>query len=99
VEVAKTILEQLGGHRFKAMTGARDFVGSADTLGFRISKAKQGINYVHITLLASDLYKVRFVQSSKWPNFDFNDVVVHENVYADQLQSLFTQETGLYTRL
>jgi hypothetical protein len=35
--VARTILDQLGGARFVAMTGAREFVGSADSLTFKVS--------------------------------------------------------------
>ena len=34
--VAKTILEQLGGNKFRAMTGAKQFMGFAEGLAMKI---------------------------------------------------------------
>ena len=34
--VANTILQQLGGNKFRVMTGAKNFVGSNDALTFRL---------------------------------------------------------------
>ena len=46
--VARSILDQLGGARFVAMTGARELVGSADSLTFKIGvnpkRVSQGAN-------------------------------------------------------
>ena len=47
ITVARSILDQLGGARFVAMTGAREFVGSADSLTFKI-----GVNPKHVTKCA-----------------------------------------------
>jgi hypothetical protein len=45
--VGRSILDQLGGARFVAMTSAHDFVGSADSLTFKI-----GVNPKHVTKCA-----------------------------------------------
>lgn len=95
LEVAKNILQQLGGNRFTAMTGAKEFLGGADTLSFKIPRSN-GINAVSIKLEANDTYTMRFISASVRK---IDEKVVHRDVYADQLQSLFTEATGLLTSL
>jgi hypothetical protein len=95
--VAETILAQLGGARFKMMTGAKNFVGGSDSLSFSIPKAKKGINKVRIVLKANDLYQVTFFKLGR--SLIVNTIAIKEDIYADQLQEIFTNETGLYTRL
>lgn len=86
--VANTILAQLGGGRFKMMTGANTFVGSADTLRFRIAR-----RIVAITLLPSDTYKVEvFTTKGRLTGSE-------TDIYVDQLQAVFTKLTGLHTHL
>ena len=96
MQVANTILEQLGGGRFVGMTGARDLVGSNDTLSFRIpgTHTRNHVNKVRVTLDASDTYTVEFfrIRGSK-----FTRVATHEDVYGDMLADIFTAETGLDT--
>ena len=100
LDVAKTILEQLGGGRFIAMTGARDFLGDANSLKFRLPKAKDGINCVQITLEPSDTYTVKFMRiGDRRTMYRVTEKSVHEDIYFDQLQELFTRQTGLYTHL
>lgn len=94
--VAKTILQQLGGNRFTVMTGAKNYVGSDNTLSFRLPKANRKINGVTIILEPSDTYKVEFVRIVK---FERRVVETCENVYCDSLQDVFTRVTGLYTHL
>jgi hypothetical protein len=98
--VGETILEQLGGARFITMTGARNFIGSATRLTFRIpgagGRTKNGINFVSITLSAFDTYTVTF---SRIRGSIVKIVEQHHNIYADMLQSLFTSVTGLDTHL
>lgn len=98
MQVAQTILQQLGGKKFIAMTGASSFSGSPDTLSFRIPKTK-GIAGVRITLDQSDTYTMTFVRLKKVNGFTDYDNIVVAGVYADQLRSIFTKETGLYTSL
>lgn len=95
---ANTILAQLGGNRFTVMTGARSYVGSADTLSFKLPNrfANDGINGVRITLDASDTYTVDFY---KIRGIKMTTVKSVSGVYADQLRALFTRVTGLDTSL
>lgn len=95
--VAKTILQQLGGHRFIMMTGAKNLTGHADALTFKLPRAgKNGANYVKIALDPSDTYNVEFwfVRGlSMTFKGSFTDI------YNDHLRDLFTRETGLDTSL
>lgn len=90
LDVAKTILEQLGGRQFQVMTGAKDFIGDVDTLSFKIGRNAHAINAVRITLDPSETYTVRFFRRGKV-------VSQHSDIYNDQLRALFTEKTGLYT--
>jgi hypothetical protein len=98
LQVAQTILQQLGGRRFVAMTGARHFLGGERMLSFRLPSyfARNGINAVRITLDGSDTYTVEF---SKLRGITFTPISKHEGIYCDGLQALFTAETGLATSL
>jgi len=43
--VAKTIFEQLGGEHFVAMTGAKDFVGTEDSLTFKVGSNPKHVSH------------------------------------------------------
>lgn len=95
---ADEVLKQLGGNRFIAITGAKNFVKSDKdkSITFRVPKAKSGITHIKITLTSSDLYNIDFI-SVRGTNI--KTVTTEKGVYNDQLQSIFTKNTGLYTRL
>ena len=97
--VANAILLHLGDGKFVAMTGARDIVGSADALTFKlpVRSAKQGIDAVRVRLDPSDTYTMTFYATGRGGK----GAVVREvsGVYADSLRTLFTGVTGLYTGL
>ena len=100
-QIAETILQQLGGHKFTAMTGAKNLTAfGTGSLAFTLPGAggfcKNGINRVTVTLDPSDTYTVTFlcVRGTK-----VHDVAQHHGIYADQLRSLFTSETGLEVSL
>lgn len=96
---ALTIYQQLGGGKFQAMTGAKNFVYTTPpvvSLRFRIPKAKNGINSVKITLNSMDTYDVEF---GKVRAGAYTVISTHEGYYNDMLQSLFTAQTGLDTHL
>jgi hypothetical protein len=99
VEVANTIVEQLGGRKFLTMTGARNLTAIPDGLSFRLPNrfAKNGINAVKIILTPMDTYTVTFSRIFKVTLC--SEISVHEDVYAEDLQGLFTSTTGLDTRL
>jgi hypothetical protein len=101
-QVAKTILEQLGGNKFIVMTGAKNFVGSEETksLSFRLPArpgyTKNGINYVRISLSPMDTYTMEFLRvRGTTATVEQTD----ENVYAEDLCKFFEDATGLRTRL
>ncbi len=88
---ARTILEQLGGNKFIAMTGAKNLVAGITSLSFKIPQSKN-INYVKIKLTEMDDYKLEF---GKITGFDYKIIKIEDNVYFDQLQQVFTEKTGL----
>ena len=96
MEIAQTINQQLGGPRFKAMTGAKDFGFIENGLQFKIGRNHRSINLVRITLDPSDTYTVQFCRTRK---LKVGVVSEFSEVYCDMLQELFTAETGLYTHL
>ena len=99
MEIARTILEQLGGRKFVTMTGAKDFLSlKSGGLQFKLPSrfANQGINFIRIRLTPNDLYEVEF---GKVFRLNYTIIETHNDVYFDELQSLFTRVTGLDTHL
>ena len=96
--VATTILEQLGGRTFIAMTGAvvQPDAGHALALRVELAYPSTGVNFVRVRLNAMDLYDVEFLSLR---GVNSNVKAYRENIYAEDLQAVFTAETGLYTRL
>lgn len=92
MNVAGTILEQLGGHRFQTMTGARDFVSDHHRLSFRVPRAKNGINHITIALEESDTYTLTF---ARLRGLTFTEVCKVSAIYVDRLRTVFTEYTGL----
>lgn len=97
MQIAQTILEQLGGNRFIAMTGAHNLVSGARALQFKLPRgARNGINLVRIELNCNDLYDMTF---SKFRNLNVEEIESAYDCEASQLQWLFTTATGLDTKL
>jgi ribosomal protein L5 len=95
---AQTVLKQLGGNKFIMMTGAKNFVQDAKKrmIGFKIGRNSKSINYVRITLNGMDTYDMEFLRIRGGKVTVVKEV---KGVYNDQLQSIFTKYTGLYTHL
>ena len=103
-QISETTLRQLGGKRFKCMTGAKNFGYSGKTLSFSLPAkpgfTKDGITHVKITLTPADLYQMEFLRVRKGKQgYGIDHVATIDDVYFDQLQELFTQYTGLDTHL
>ena len=98
IEVANTIIAQLGGEKFLAMTGAKDIFAMEEGVTFKIpgTMTRNNINYIRIFLDPSDTYTVEFWKYEKMRG---NKLAEHSMVYDDQLQDIFTAETGLDTHL
>ena len=59
--IAKTILQQIGGKRFTAMTGSRDFIDMGNGLRMSLAKNKTSANRLDIIYdEGADLYNMRF---------------------------------------
>ena len=97
MSVATTILNQLGGNKFRVMTGAKNFMDHGNALSMRIGRNSSNSNYLKITLNDSDLYDVRFSKVTKMGEEksvrEFNDV------YNDMFVEIFESHTGMYTSL
>ena len=97
MSVATTILNHLGGNKFRVMTGAKNFMDHGNALSMRIGRNSSNSNYLKITLNDSDLYDVRFSKVTKMGEEksvrEFNDV------YNDMLVEIFESHTGMYTSL
>jgi hypothetical protein len=96
-DIANIIYNQLGANRFAMMTGAKSFVAGDDFLMFSIGKNQSVYNKVRITLTPDDLYDLEFFKMNRLG--DISKTQKFEGVYAEQLQDLFTQVTGLYTSM
>lgn len=99
-EIARTILEQLGGKKFVVMTGASGFQPGNRSLTFRLPAqggwAKHGINIVSVQLNGFDLYDMQF---KRFYRLEVKLVEAATNVYAEDLQAVFTNHTGLRCRI
>jgi len=98
---AQMIKQQLGGGKFVAMTGAKNFLfHSKDSyLSFKIGGgAKNGINYIKIIYnQGKDDYTMEFYTIRGMNPATMKHRV--EGVYADQLREIFEKHTGFYTSL
>lgn len=95
---ATQILSQLGGNKFLVMTGAHTLINTGEGLTMKLRTNKSKANYLRITLNIMDTYTVEF-QKVNYSKLTVTEVATFENVYCDQLQKLFTEVTGMYTRL
>ena len=97
MSVAKTILEQLGGNKFRMMTGAKKFMGFAEGLTMKIGRNSSNSNYLKITLNSMDTYDMEFAKISKMG--EKKSITEYKNVYNDLMRGTFTAHTGMYTSL
>lgn len=98
-QVAQTILSQLGGKRFIAMTGCSNFLSDTHSLSFKLPRGcANKATHCTVTLDASDTYTIEFVKCNMRAAV-YRQVAETSGVYADQLCEVFTAATGLYTSL
>lgn len=97
MQAAQTILAQLGGNRFCAMTGANSMFGDENALQFKIGRgAINKANTVRVELDDNDTYTVKFYSVR---GMNARQISEHSMVYADSLRSLFSEQTGMATHL
>ena len=96
-QIAKTILKQLGGNKFIAMTGAKNLGHTNKGLQMKIGRNAKGVTHVIIDLdRGKDLYDIEFV---KVRGTNRKTVKKLKGIYADQLGEIFKRYTGLNIRL
>ena len=94
MQVAQTILDQLGGRRFIAMTGAT-CIADGNTLIVKF-KGSSIANIMYVTLNSLDLYDV---QIAKYRGMNVKVVSETSGAYSDMLRPIFEKTTGLRTSL
>lgn len=106
--IANTILSQLGGNKFIAMTGAKNFYTNGNDLCFNIGKNASKANRIKIVLDWDDTYTMQFIKFTngrftknyeKWVEPKVETLKEIKGVYCDMLQELFTEYTGMNTHL
>lgn len=102
-QVAAIILQQIGGRRFVAMTGSHDFINLGNGLRMSLCRNKTSANRLEIIYdEGADLYNMRFFRISiHHEPFDIKvkDIEKIDGVYCDMLEDIFTDVTGLDTRI
>jgi len=99
---ANVLFRQLGGNRFRAMTGAKDFMKDGNSLRMKIMKNNTGGNHLIITLNSNDLYDMRFEShrlNRKTHELTIKVKAEETNIPASNLQRVFTELSGLYTHM
>ena len=108
MRVTDIILEQLGGSKFLAMTGANHLLSDRNTLRMNLPKNASKANRLWITLNANDTYTMNFFRFTAgklnkktftWTEDKKVNVKEFKGVYCDMLQDIFTSVTGMYTHL
>ena len=95
--IANEIYRQLGGNRFRVMTGAKNMVSTENGIRMRIGRNKTNANYMEVVLNSMDLYDITFAKVTRMG--EMKSVRTYDNVYNDMLVSLFESHTGMYTSL
>jgi len=95
--IGRTILEQLGGNKFVAMTGAKHFVGFGNGVQFAIGRNISRSNCIVITQNGKDLYDVAFWRFT--PKTGMAMLSIYKDVGVEDLRGTFTAYTGMYCTL
>lgn len=103
MEIATTILQQLGGKMFSLMTGAKDFLALDNGLRFKICRNSAGVNTVTVEYdVGSDTYNMIFeAVSVSRKTFEMKRRLVNrtEDVHCGELCDVFTRITGLHMEM
>lgn len=94
--VAMTILEQLGGKMFIALTGAKHFVDTKYSLQMVLPDSKHGRNVkfiIHLTPMDTYTFQIGKVSST---SHEYVPIETRADVYCDNMKDHFEDMTGLY---
>ena len=109
-QVCNTILNQLGGNQFIAMTGAKNFLFADVTehndkiwLRMDIGRNSGKVNKLKIYYNSgADTYTMHFYKqrvNKKTFDVKITNEQIFEGVYSDMLTSIFEDVTGMYTSI
>ena len=73
-------------------TGAKDLVGTADSLTFKVGNNPKRVMQVRVTLTPNDLYAVTFFKAGKAPQ-------IEDGIHREMLQEVLSANTGFYMSL
>lgn len=97
-QVAKIILDQIGGKRALTMLGFTRLTYTDDSLIIKFNaRAKNRANCLNIVLDPTDVYRVEFWRIGQ--NADVRLIEETRDIYAEQLREVITHRTGLYLSL
>ncbi|MBR0076260.1 MAG: hypothetical protein IJP96_10960 [Synergistaceae bacterium] len=108
LRIAETIFQQLGGKRFVAMTGVHDMHTNGDDLVMSLIRNQSKANRLQIKYnFGSDLYTMRFYRETggkfnknyEWIEHKLKEIKTFDEIYFDQLTTIFREFTGLETRM
>jgi len=94
-EVSRTILKQLGGNHFLAMTGARVITCTDKSILFNLPRNMSHADRFEVILDADDTYTVKFLSTRRAEPIIYKS----SGLYFDMLQGEFTRITGMHTKL
>ena len=97
MSIANEIYRQLGGNKFAAMTGAKNFIDIDNGIRMKIGRNKTNHNWMEVTLNSLDTYDVAFAKLTKLG--ERKSLKEYKNIYNDSLVELFERHTGMYTSL
>jgi hypothetical protein len=92
--IAQTILNQLGGNKFLAMTGAKNLVAGERELQMRFGLIRRTMR---IELAANDTYRVRLYRLTR--GLEVHTVAAQDDVTNEMLVPVVERMTGLRTSL
>lgn len=96
-EIAETILRQLCRRNIRAIIGAKNILALGNGVAFQhmpgVSPSGKKVNYTEIVLDPSDTYTMRVGKKGK---FLVEWTYEISGLYAEGLQRVFEQQTGLY---
>lgn len=97
-QIATTIFKQLGGNKFAAMTGSKNFLSDGNALLMHLTRNKAKAKYLRIELNAMDTYTMTFRGPANKNTLECAVIEKIEGVYNDMLADVFTRVTGLDTK-
>lgn len=100
MQVARTILTQLGGKSFLVRTGAEDLTAGRNgrgSLGMKLPRGTRGrFTHVRITLTPHDLYKVETLRITRRNgNVTITTIETRDGINCHKLLEQFRDMTGL----